>query len=160
MSEQTSPTYSSPNDGLKTLAVRIREDVRAQLGIIAQLNDRTVTEEIRFALETWITLNDNRPTRPHRIITIRRTSGFHAPSPFPIALDCPEVNALAPGVRQRDVEPSRDRGESPATALGSKALKPTHCQTRRAVRVESRLRRHDARRNPIAARPPHGSRRQ
>lgn len=39
-------TYSGSGDGVKTLAVRIREDLRAQLDIIAQLNDRTVTEEM------------------------------------------------------------------------------------------------------------------
>ena len=39
---------------MKTLAVRIPEDVRAQLDIIASLNDRTVTDEICFAIIDWI----------------------------------------------------------------------------------------------------------
>jgi predicted DNA-binding protein len=39
---------------LKTLAVRISEDLRAQLDIIAQLTGHSVTEEIRLALEHWI----------------------------------------------------------------------------------------------------------
>jgi plasmid stability protein len=30
------------------------DNVRAQLDIIAQLNDRSVTDEIRYALEHWI----------------------------------------------------------------------------------------------------------
>jgi predicted transcriptional regulator len=38
----------------KPLAVRLSEDLRAQLNIIAQLNDRSVTEEIRHAIEAWI----------------------------------------------------------------------------------------------------------
>lgn len=39
---------------LRTLAVRISEDLRAQLDIVAQLTGRTATEEIRVALEHWI----------------------------------------------------------------------------------------------------------
>jgi predicted DNA-binding protein len=39
---------------LRTLAVRISEDLRAQLDIIAQLTGRSATEEIRLALEHWI----------------------------------------------------------------------------------------------------------
>ena len=39
---------------LRTLAVRITEDLRAQLDIIAQLTGRSATEEIRLALEHWI----------------------------------------------------------------------------------------------------------
>ncbi|MDH6180772.1 hypothetical protein M2152_000954 [Microbacteriaceae bacterium SG_E_30_P1] len=38
------PAASSP---IRTLAVRITDDLRAQLDVIAQLNDRSVTEEIR-----------------------------------------------------------------------------------------------------------------
>ena len=39
---------------LRTLAVRITEDLRAQLDIVAQLTGRSTTEEIRLALEHWI----------------------------------------------------------------------------------------------------------
>jgi len=39
---------------LRTLAVRISEDLRAQLDIVAQLTGRSATEEIRLALEYWI----------------------------------------------------------------------------------------------------------
>ncbi len=71
MSEQTSLTYSSPNDGIKTLAIRIREDVRAQLDVIAQLNDRTVTDEIRFALEAWIKKSKSDPMVLQRADLVR-----------------------------------------------------------------------------------------
>lgn len=53
MSEPTMST-SAGSGQLRTLAVRISDDLRAQLDIIAQLNDRTATEEIRLALEFWI----------------------------------------------------------------------------------------------------------
>ncbi|WP_073845023.1 hypothetical protein [Amycolatopsis sp. CB00013] len=52
MSEPTG-TPAGPGQ-LKTLAVRITEDLRAQLDIVAQLTGRSATEEIRLALEHWI----------------------------------------------------------------------------------------------------------
>ncbi|MFI5558509.1 hypothetical protein ACIA2T_04455 [Amycolatopsis japonica] len=49
------PTGTPAGSGqLKTLAVRITEDLRAQLDIVAQLTGRSATEEIRLALEHWI----------------------------------------------------------------------------------------------------------
>lgn len=39
---------------VKAFAIRLNETVRTQLDIIAQLNDRTVTDEIRLAIEAWI----------------------------------------------------------------------------------------------------------
>lgn len=41
----------STSNQMRTLAVRITDNLPAQLGMIAQLNDHTVTEEIRIALE-------------------------------------------------------------------------------------------------------------
>ncbi len=54
MSEQTPPVHTGSGGQLRTLAVRITEDLRAQLDIIAQLTGRSTTEEIRLALEHWI----------------------------------------------------------------------------------------------------------
>ena len=49
------PTTTPAGAGqLRTLAVRITEDLRAQLDIVAQLTGRSATEEIRLALEHWI----------------------------------------------------------------------------------------------------------
>lgn len=53
MSEPTM-SASTGSGQLRTLAVRISEDLRAQLDIVAQLTGRTATEEIRVALEHWI----------------------------------------------------------------------------------------------------------
>ena len=53
MSEPTFATAAGSGQ-LRTLAVRISEDLRAQLDIIAQLTGRSATEEIRLALEFWI----------------------------------------------------------------------------------------------------------
>ena len=55
MSDQSSiPSYTGSTSQMRTLAVRITDDLRAQLDVIAQLNDRSVTEEIRLALEDSI----------------------------------------------------------------------------------------------------------
>lgn len=54
MSEQATPATAGSSGQLKTLAVRITEDLRAQLDVIAQLTGRSATEEIRLALEHWI----------------------------------------------------------------------------------------------------------
>lgn len=53
MSEPIMST-SAGSGQLRTLAVRITEELRAQLDIIAQLTGRSATEEIRLALEFWI----------------------------------------------------------------------------------------------------------
>ncbi len=54
MSENTPAEVPASALGpLRTLAVRITDGLRAQLDVLAQLNDRTVTEEIRLALESW-----------------------------------------------------------------------------------------------------------
>ena len=50
MSESTATSGGT----VKAFAIRLNETVRTQLDIIAQLNDRTVTDEIRLAIEAWI----------------------------------------------------------------------------------------------------------
>lgn len=68
----TTPTSNSQSYGqVKTLAVRVSEDLRAQLDIIAQLNDRTVTEEIRLALEAWIAKSKSDPAVLKRAESVR-----------------------------------------------------------------------------------------
>jgi predicted transcriptional regulator len=61
MSDSTRATNAGYSP-IKTLAVRLSEDVRAQLDIIAQLNDRTVTDEIRLAIEAWIEKTKSDPS--------------------------------------------------------------------------------------------------
>jgi predicted transcriptional regulator len=56
---------------MRTLAVRITDDLRAQLDVIAQLNDRSVTEEIRLALEDWIDRSKSDPKVLARAETVR-----------------------------------------------------------------------------------------
>lgn len=55
MSEQAGSVFGgTAGSQMKTLAVRMSEDLRMQLDIIAQLTGRSTTEEIRLALEHWI----------------------------------------------------------------------------------------------------------
>ncbi|TAM66477.1 MAG: hypothetical protein EPN48_15505 [Microbacteriaceae bacterium] len=63
-----SPAAPSP---VRTLAVRIADDLRAQLDVIAQLNDRSVTEEIRVALESWVQTSRSDPKVLARAETVR-----------------------------------------------------------------------------------------
>jgi predicted transcriptional regulator len=39
---------------MKTLAIRLDDDLHAQLSVIAQLSELTVTDAIRQAIEQWI----------------------------------------------------------------------------------------------------------
>lgn len=62
---------SATSSPVRTLAVRITDDLRAQLDVIAQLNDRSVTEEIRLALESWIETSKSDPKVLQRAETVR-----------------------------------------------------------------------------------------
>lgn len=72
MSEDTTAAVPATALGpMRTLAVRITDGLRAQLDVIAQLNDRSVTEEIRLALETWIETSKSDPKVLQRAETVR-----------------------------------------------------------------------------------------
>lgn len=65
------PQYAGATGQMRTLAVRITDDLRAQLDVIAQLNDRSVTEEIRLSLEDWIGRSKSDPQVLKRAETVR-----------------------------------------------------------------------------------------
>lgn len=71
MSEQPTPATTGIGGQLRTLAVRITEDLRAQLDIVAQLTGRTTTEEIRLALEHWIEKTKSDPAIQKKAEAIR-----------------------------------------------------------------------------------------
>ncbi|MFE7622543.1 hypothetical protein [Streptomyces sp. NPDC057509] len=56
---------------LRTLAVRITEDLRAQLDVVAQITGRSTTEEIRMALEHWIEKTKSDPASLQKAAAIR-----------------------------------------------------------------------------------------
>ncbi|GAA4383334.1 hypothetical protein [Agromyces bauzanensis] len=71
MAENEPEVPASALGPLRTLAVRITDGLRAQLDVIAQLNDRSVTEEIRLALESWIEASKSDPKVLQRAETVR-----------------------------------------------------------------------------------------
>lgn len=56
---------------VKPIAVRLNESTRNQLDIIAQLNDRTVTDEIRLAIDAWIEKVKSDPNVQKRAQAVR-----------------------------------------------------------------------------------------
>jgi predicted transcriptional regulator len=72
MSESPSvPLSGEIGSAVRTLAVRLSDDMRAQLDIIAAVNDRSVTEEIRQALLDWIARSKADPTLAERAEGVR-----------------------------------------------------------------------------------------
>ena len=71
MSDVTPAAGYTSAGTLRTLAVRIHDDLRAQLDVIAQLNDRSVTEEIRVALESWVETTKSDPKTLQRTELVR-----------------------------------------------------------------------------------------
>jgi predicted DNA-binding protein len=71
MSELTSPAAAGAGGQMRTLAVRITEELRAQLDIISQLTGRSATEEIRLALEHWIDKTKSDPNVLERAEAVR-----------------------------------------------------------------------------------------
>lgn len=54
-------TVGTAGGQVRTLTIRIADDLRAQLDVLAQLTGRTATEEIRLALEDWIVKSKSDP---------------------------------------------------------------------------------------------------
>lgn len=51
MSDNPSPASGTP---VRVLSLRLDEDTRAQLEVLAQIQQRSLTEECRIGLEHWI----------------------------------------------------------------------------------------------------------
>lgn len=71
MSESKNGANSLAYGPVKPLAVRVNESTRTQLDIIAQLNDRTVTDETRLALEAWSEKTRSDPAVLQRAESVR-----------------------------------------------------------------------------------------
>lgn len=56
---------------LRPLSVRMSDGTRAQLEILAQLNDRSLTEETRYALEHWVDKSKSDPAVLKRAEQVR-----------------------------------------------------------------------------------------
>lgn len=72
MSESETPEVPATALGpVRPLSIRITDGLWAQLEVIAQLNDRSVTEEIRLALEAWVETSKSDPKVLERAETVR-----------------------------------------------------------------------------------------
>jgi ferric-dicitrate binding protein FerR (iron transport regulator) len=72
VSENELPEVPATALGLiRPLSVRITDGLRAQIEVIAQLNDRSVTEEIRLALEAWVETSKSDPKVLQRAEAVR-----------------------------------------------------------------------------------------
>ncbi|SMQ71900.1 hypothetical protein [Agreia sp. VKM Ac-1783] len=73
MSEVRSTVSDQSGAGsqIRPLSVRMTDSTRAQLDIIAQLNNRSVTDEIRYALEHWIDKSKTDPKVLARAAQVR-----------------------------------------------------------------------------------------
>lgn len=56
---------------LRPLSVRMSDGTRAQIEILAQLNDRSLTEETRIALEHWVDKSKSDPAVLERAEQVR-----------------------------------------------------------------------------------------
>ena len=52
---------------MKTLAIRLEEEQHAQLGMIAKLDELTVTDAIRQAIDQWIESKRSNPELQQRV---------------------------------------------------------------------------------------------
>lgn len=71
MSEQTPAVAGYGSAAYKMLSVRTSEDTRAQLEVLALLNERSVTEETRIALERWVEQSKSDPAVLKRAEQVR-----------------------------------------------------------------------------------------
>jgi len=55
----------------RNLPVKMSDDTRAQLEVLAQLNRRSLTEETRFAVEHWVETSKSDPKVRERAETVR-----------------------------------------------------------------------------------------
>lgn len=56
----------------KALVIRVSESLRAQLDILALLNNHTVSDEIRVALEAWVDKARSDPNTQRRAESVRQ----------------------------------------------------------------------------------------
>ena len=108
---------------MKTLAIRLEEDQHAQLGVIAQLEELTVTDAIRQAIEQWIETRRDSPVLKQRAQAVLDTIEQDAATRRNAiaALLGSEASATtrgeqAGGQTAPSVRRTRNKGESPASS--------------------------------------------
>lgn len=114
MSDQTQQSTGRTAQ-MKPLPVRLSEGIRAQLDILAQLNDRSATEEIRLAIEAWIERSKSDPAIQQRAeyarAEIERTAAT-------------QRNAIAAIFDAPDGAAKEKRSPASTPAVGARTAKP------------------------------------
>ncbi|MEV7874195.1 hypothetical protein [Microbacterium sp. NPDC089188] len=106
MSENEPPEVPATALGpVRPLSIRITDGPRAQLEVIAQLNDRGVTEEIFLALEAWVETSKSDPK------VLRRAETVHAEIEREAQIRQSAIEAIfAAGAATGAKAPARGRG--------------------------------------------------
>jgi hypothetical protein len=122
MSDNT-PRFGSTSDpgaDIRPLSVRMTEGTRAQLDIIAQLNDRSVTEEVREAIEFWIERSKSDPT------VLKRADAVKAEIERDAATKRGAIAAIFdPPAKEKPKVPSQSPKVATATASPASTAKST-----------------------------------
>lgn len=116
---------SEPGPGYETsyrvLSVRMSDDTRAQLEVLAQLNNRSLTEETRVALEHWTEVSKSDPKVKQRAESLRAEIEREAQT---------KRNAIAAIFGDSPAEASKDKPaaapkSTPAAKQTPPAIKPS-----------------------------------
>lgn len=111
---------SDPSADIRPLSVRMTEGTRAQLDIIAQLNDRSVTEEVREAIEFWINRSKSDPA------VLKRADAVKAEIERDAATKRGAIAAIFdPPEKEKPKVPSQSPKVATPTASPASTAKPT-----------------------------------
>lgn len=65
------PSTAAGSSQVRVLSLRLDEDTRAQLEVLAQIQERSLTEECRIGLEHWVDTSKNDPVVQTRAEQVR-----------------------------------------------------------------------------------------
>lgn len=110
---------TEPGPGYETsyrvLSVRMSDDTRAQLEVLAQLNNRSLTEETRVALEHWTEVSRSDPKVKQRAESVRAEIEREAQT---------KRNAIAAIFGDSPAETSKDKPAAAAKGTGTTRQSP------------------------------------
>lgn len=96
--------------GVKTLAIRLEPDLHAELTLIAQLREQTITDEIREAIETHIVRIKSDPTWANKaddvLVEIERQAAKQRDAFARLFGTADQPDGTAPTAETADSQPS------------------------------------------------------
>lgn len=100
---------------MKTLAIRLEEDQHAQLAMIAKLEELSVTDAIRQAIDDWIESRRSNPELQARAEAILAEIDREAAT---------RRGALAALIQGEQAIPTADPGQGPETSTSRRSPRP------------------------------------